>query len=130
MSMNSNIIFKMVSKQRNVYYVASSNYVQLYDFKQCILVGFLGHVSVIYNTLSHNIPSPVWHIKTYAHVLLVLIFSSRNKQRKTVLYLYQCLIDKSSFYDSFFCNITYSRSYVSLEFFKTQETLIIELSQV
>ena len=36
-----------------------------------------GHVSVIYDILSPNIPRCVWHIKTYAHVLLVA-FSSQT----------------------------------------------------
>ena len=32
---------------------------------------FYGHVSDIYNILSQDVPSPVWHIKIYAHMFVL-----------------------------------------------------------
>ena len=86
------------SKQHNGYYATSSNDIKLRDLEQCFLVGFLlWYVCVIYNVLSHNIPSRVWDIETFAHMfLLLLIFSSQSKQRKNVLCLFLCFIVKSS----------------------------------
>ena len=54
------------SKQHNVYYVTSSNDFKLCDFNIFYLDSY-GDGSVIYNILSHDIPSSFWHIKTYAH---------------------------------------------------------------
>ena len=44
------------------------------------------------------------------YILLVIIFSSRSEQRKTVLCLFLCLINKSSLCNSFFYNSTYTRA--------------------
>ena len=78
----------------------------LSDFKQCLLVGFL------WSCLSHVQCTKLQYPKLclayqdlWAFVLLVLIFSCKSKQRKTVLCLFICLIDKSSLSSLFFYNI-------------------------
>ena len=55
-----------------------------------------GHVSFIYNILSHDIQRRVWHIETYWHMfcLLVLILSCRSERRKTFLCPYVSLINQ------------------------------------
>ena len=77
-------------KQYNVYYVTSSTDVKLLcDLKQCFLIGFLWSCPVIYNILSHDIPSHIWHMETYIHMLhKFLFFSSRSKWTKTVWCLF------------------------------------------
>ena len=90
------------------FYLSTSNvtsssviqWFQMMSFSWILVV-----MSVIYNILSQDIPSRVWHIKTYVHALLVLIISRQSKPRKTVLCLSLYLIDKSGLSNSLFYNI-------------------------
>ena len=96
------------SKQHNVYYVTSSNDFKLCDFNIFYLDSY-GDGSVIYNILSHDIPSSFLAYQDLCtYVLLVLTFSSPSKQRKTNLCFSLCLIDKSSLCNSLFYNITWT----------------------
>ena len=53
-------------------------------------------MSVIYNILSHYPKVCLAYQDLFIYVLLVLIFSSQSEQRKTVLCLSLCLINKLS----------------------------------
>ena len=48
------------------------------------------HVSVIYNILSHNIPSCVWHIKTYAHMFYKFLFFQAEAKEGRLSYVFPC----------------------------------------
>ena len=50
------------------------------------------HVSVIYNILIHNIPSRVWHIETYAHILSYFLFFQGEANKGILSYVYPCIL--------------------------------------
>ena len=68
-------------------YVVSNNAFQLDSY---------GHVSVIYNVRHHNIPSCVWHRKTYGHMFYQLLFflAEALKGRLAYVYPYVSLINQ------------------------------------
>ena len=59
-------------------------WLKLCDFKSCFLVGFYGHVAVIYNILT-------WYIKTYTYMFYKIFFQAEvNEERLS--YIHHCYI--------------------------------------
>ena len=44
-------------------------------FQMMLFNILIGHFTFIYKILNHNIPSSVWHIKTYAHMFYALLIT-------------------------------------------------------
>ena len=57
----------------------------LFQLNSCV------HVSVIYNILSHDIPSRVWLIETYAHMFYQFLFFQAEANEGRLSYVYSCI---------------------------------------
>ena len=103
------------SKQHNVNYVTSSSDIRLYDFGQCFLVEFpwfcLSFVK--YKVTLSQAVFGISRLMDLSYVLVV-IFSSPSKQRKTVLCLSLYLIEISSLCNFLFYNTQLCSSQVVL----------------
>ena len=102
--------YDLGSKERDVY-VTSSNDVNLCDFKWCLLVGFLWlclcHLQ--YTTSQH--PKLCLTYETCMHICSISHYFFAPKQTKEdCLYVYPCLIDKSSLSNSLLYKITQTRA--------------------
>ena len=75
----------MGSKQRNVYYVTSSNDVKLY-ISNDVFSWIPMVMSVIFNTLSDDIPSRIWYIDTYAPMFYQILYfqAELNEERMSL----------------------------------------------
>ena len=70
----------MGSKHCNLYCVTSSNEIKLCDFKWCSIDSY-GHVSIIYNILSHDIPISVGTSR-FMHICSISSYFFKPKQMK------------------------------------------------